>query len=134
MPIEELMDCKLSGIPIYDFMTFMERETGRCDLSALRPSWFIFAEGFTGGVVQQGVKRGLDVMLSIVLVIVALPLIGATALAIRVERPGPVFYRQKRVGLNTTVIAIVKFSCMAVNYDAGVNACRAAGNEPRINA
>src|SRR3546814_14829742 len=96
MPIEELMDCKLSGIPIYDFMTFMERETGRCDLSALRPSWFIFAEGFTGGVVQQGVKRGLDVMLSIVLVIVALPLIGATALAIRVESPGPVSYRQKR--------------------------------------
>src|SRR3546814_10969793 len=84
-------------------MTFIERETGGFDLSALRPSWFIFAEGFTGGVVQQGVKRGLDVMLSIVLVIVALPLIGATALAIRVESPGPVFYRQKRVGLNSNV-------------------------------
>ncbi|HEY9549504.1 MAG TPA: TIGR03013 family XrtA/PEP-CTERM system glycosyltransferase [Kiloniellaceae bacterium] len=132
MPIEELMDCKLSGIPIYDFMTFMERETGRCDLSALRPSWFIFAEGFTGGVVQQGVKRGLDVMLSIVLVIVALPLIGATALAIRVESPGPVFYRQKRVGLNSNVFEIVKFRSMAVDAEAGGSAVWAASNDPRI--
>src|SRR3546814_6488587 len=90
------MDCKPSGILIYDFMTFMERETGRCDLNALRPSWFIFAEGFSGGVLQQSVKRWLDVTLSIVLVIVTLPLLGATALAIRVETPGPVFYRQKR--------------------------------------
>src|SRR3546814_6376381 len=95
LPTAELMDCKLSGMPIYDFMTFMERETGRCDLNALRPSWFIFAEGFSGGVLQQSVKRWLDVTLSIVLVIVTLPLLGATALAIRVETPGPVFYRQK---------------------------------------
>src|SRR3546814_3906333 len=70
LPTAELMDCKLSGIPIYDFMTFMERETGRCDLNALRPSWFIFAEGFSGGVLQQSVKRWLDVTLSLVLVIV----------------------------------------------------------------
>src|SRR3546814_11895495 len=57
LPTAELMDCKLSGIPIYDFMTFMERATGRCDLTPLRPSWFIFSEGFSGGVLQTRVKR-----------------------------------------------------------------------------
>src|SRR3546814_16067411 len=111
-------------------MTFMERETGRCDLNALRPSWFIFAEGFSGGVLQQSVKRWLDVTLSIVLVIVTLPLLGATALAIRVETPGPVFYRQKRVGLNSRAFDIIKFRRMAVDADtdgpvwAGRNATR----------
>ena len=54
MPIDDLLDCKLSGISIYDFMTFMERETGRCDLNDLRPSWFIFAEGFTETGVAEG--------------------------------------------------------------------------------
>ena len=133
MPIDELLDCKLSGIAIYDFMTFMERETGRCDLNDLRPSWFIFAEGFTGGAIQQGVKRGLDVVLSIVLLIVTLPLVGATALAIRVESPGPVFYRQKRVGLNGQVFDIIKFRSMAVDAEAG-GAVWAARNDPRITS
>jgi len=132
MPIQDLMDCKLSGIPIYDFMTFMERETGRCDLNGLRPSWFIFAEGFTGGAIQQAVKRGLDIVLSIVLLILTLPLVAATALAIRVESPGSVFYRQKRVGLNGVVFDIIKFRSMAVDAEADGNAVWAARNDPRI--
>ena len=133
MPIDDLLDCKLSGISIYDFMTFMERETGRCDLNDLRPSWFIFAEGFTGGTIQQGVKRGLDVALSIVLLILPLPLAGATALAIRVESSGPVFYKQKRVGLNGKVFDIIKFRSMAVDAEAG-GAVWAARNDPRITS
>lgn len=132
MPIEQLMDCKLSGIPIYDFLTFMERETGRCSLDALRPSWFIFAEGFSGGVAQRAVKRGLDIALSIILLIVTLPLVGATALAIRIEGPGPVFYRQKRVGLNSKAFDIIKFRSMAVDAEADGNAVWAKRNDPRI--
>jgi sugar transferase (PEP-CTERM system associated) len=133
MPVHDLMDCKLSGIPIYDFMTFMERETGRCELNGLRPSWFIFAEGFTGGPIQQAVKRGLDVVLSLILVILTLPIIGATALAIRVESAGPVFYRQERVGLNGVVFKIIKFRSMAVDAERN-GAVWAARNDPRITA
>ncbi|WP_193369751.1 TIGR03013 family XrtA/PEP-CTERM system glycosyltransferase [Pelagibius marinus] len=131
-PIDELMDCKLSGIPIYDFLTFMERETGRCDLNTLRPSWFVFAEGFSGGSVQRSVKRILDVLLSVALLIVTLPLAGATALAIRVESPGPVFYRQTRVGLNNKLFEIIKFRSMAVDAEPDGNAVWAAQNDPRI--
>lgn len=132
MPLDELMDCKLSGIPIYDFLTFLERETGRCDLTALRPSWFIFAQGFSGGMMQQSVKRGLDVVLSVILLIFTLPLVGATALAIRVEGPGPVFYRQKRVGLNSRTFDIIKFRSMAVDAEADGGAVWAKRNDPRI--
>lgn len=134
LPVEDLLDCKLSGIPIYDFMTFMERETGRCDLSGLRPSWFIFAEGFSGGTIQHAVKRSLDVALSIVLLIVSLPLAGATALAIRIESPGPVFYKQERVGLKGKVFNIIKFRSMAVDAEREGNAVWAARNDPRITA
>ena len=133
MPIDDLMHCKLSGIPIYDFTTFMERETGRCELSGLRPSWFIFAEGFTGGPVQQAVKRGLDVVLSFVLLIITLPIVGATALAIRVESAGPVFYRQERVGLNGEVFKIIKFRSMSVDAEKN-GAVWAARNDPRITS
>jgi sugar transferase (PEP-CTERM system associated) len=128
------MDCKLSGIPIYDFTTFMERETGRCDLNGLRPSWFIFAEGFTGGPIQQAVKRGLDIVLSAVLLVLTVPIIAATALAIRVESPGPIFYLQDRIGLNGHVFKIIKFRSMAVDAESDGNAVWAARNDPRITA
>jgi sugar transferase (PEP-CTERM system associated) len=134
VPIEALMDCKLSGIPIYDFTTFMERETGRCDLNGLRPSWFIFAEGFTGGPIQQAVKRGLDIVLSAVLLVLTVPIIAATALAIRVESPGPIFYLQDRIGLNGHVFKIIKFRSMAVDAESDGNAVWAARNDPRITA
>jgi sugar transferase (PEP-CTERM system associated) len=132
LPIEELMNCKLSGIPIYDFMSFMERETGRCELNGLHPSWFIFAEGFTGGALQQNVKRGLDVVLSIILLIFTIPLVGATALAIRIESAGPVFYTQKRVGLNGVPFDIIKFRSMAVDAEPDGSAVWATRNDPRI--
>lgn len=132
MPTDQLMECKLSGIPIYDFLTFMERETGRCSLEALRPSWFIFAEGFTGGTAQRAVKRGLDIVLSIILLIVTLPLAGATALAIRIEGPGPVLYRQKRVGLNSKTFHIIKFRSMAVDAESDGAPVWARRNDPRI--
>src|SRR3546814_17276357 len=61
LPTAELMVCKLSGIPIYDFITFMQRETGRCDLNATRPSWIIFAEVFRSVVLQQRGKPCLVV-------------------------------------------------------------------------
>ncbi len=134
IPVDELLDCKLSGIPIYDLMTFMERETGRCDLNGLRPSWFIFAEGFSGGVVQHAVKRALDMVLSIVLLIFTLPLVGATALAIRVESPGSVFYLQERVGLKGKVFKIIKFRSMSVDAEADGSAVWAARNDPRITS
>ena len=71
-------------------------------------------------------------MLSIVLLVVTLPLLGATALAIRIEGPGPVFYRQKRVGLNSRTFDIIKFRSMAVDAEADGNAVWARRNDPRI--
>lgn len=44
MPTKSLIDCRLAGTPISDYQTFCERETGRVDLDALRPDWFVFSE------------------------------------------------------------------------------------------
>jgi lipopolysaccharide/colanic/teichoic acid biosynthesis glycosyltransferase len=71
-------------------------------------------------------------VLSVILLVVTLPLVGATALAIRVEGPGPVFYRQKRVGLNSNLFDIIKFRSMAVDAEADGSAVWAARNDPRI--
>jgi exopolysaccharide biosynthesis polyprenyl glycosylphosphotransferase len=63
-------------------------------------------------------KRLFDVVVSSVLLIVALPLLAVLALAVRLSSPGPILFRQKRVGLNGQLFEIVKFRTMFENDDS----------------
>ena len=79
---------------------FFERETGRVDLDSVKPSWLIFSDGFSSGQRLSGVaKRLVDIGVSLTMVILAAPIIAITAVAIKLESPGPAFFRQRRVGL-----------------------------------
>lgn len=113
MPVRALLDCKLAGLTITDYATFWERETGKVDLEALHPSWLIFSDGFVGGRPQAIVKRVFDLMSSLVLLAATFPLLCLTAILVRLDSPGPIFYRQERVGLNGVPFPLLKFRSMA---------------------
>jgi exopolysaccharide biosynthesis polyprenyl glycosylphosphotransferase len=70
---------------------------------------------------QQGwphlVKRVLDVCVSLVLLIVLAPVLFITALLIRLMSPGPIFFGQKRVGLNKRQFVMYKFRTMIPNAE-----------------
>jgi sugar transferase (PEP-CTERM system associated) len=117
MPVDALLDCKLAGIAVSDYATFWERETGKVDLDALHPSWLIFSDGFVGGMLQATTKRGFDVATSLTLFLFGLPLMLLTAIAVRLESPGPVFYRQERVGLNGHPFMLMKFRSMRTDAE-----------------
>jgi exopolysaccharide biosynthesis polyprenyl glycosylphosphotransferase len=58
------------------------------------------------------VKRGFDLVVSVLVVVIGLPLWTAIALAIKLGSPGPVFYRDRRVGLNEREFEMIKFRTM----------------------
>lgn len=62
-------------------------------------------------------KRTLDVCLAAVALVVLSPLLLATAIAIKLDSPGPVFFRQRRNGFNNTEFRIFKFRSMRVTED-----------------
>lgn len=65
----------------------------------------------------KGVKRGLDILLSgIMLIIGAIPLL-IVALIVRLDSPGPALFRQKRLGVNGKVFEILKFRSMVQNAE-----------------
>jgi exopolysaccharide biosynthesis polyprenyl glycosylphosphotransferase len=77
------------------------------------------------------VKRGFEILFSIALLIFTLPVLVLTAIAIKLESPGPVFYKQERVGLNGKVFHIIKLRSMRT--DAEKNGPQwAAKNDPRV--
>ncbi|MEI2769892.1 MAG: TIGR03013 family XrtA/PEP-CTERM system glycosyltransferase [Candidatus Competibacter sp.] len=116
-PLDELLECKLAGIRICPVLTFAERETGQITLDALRPSNVLFAEGFPALFDRQALKRGLDVIVSFLLLALTWPVMLLAALAIGLECrfQEPILYRQVRVGQHDRPFTILKFRTMRAN-------------------
>ncbi|QGZ40561.1 sugar transferase (PEP-CTERM system associated)/exopolysaccharide biosynthesis polyprenyl glycosylphosphotransferase [Pseudoduganella flava] len=131
-PIKELLDCKLYGISVTDSTTFFERETCQIRVDSVQPSWLVFGGGFDQGWVRTFMKRSFDVVVSLLLLVVSLPVMLLTALAIYIEDRAPIFYSQERVGKDGQVFRVLKFRSMYTNAEQGGQPQWAAKNDPRI--
>lgn len=132
LPINELLECKLSGVHVMDLTTFFERESGRIELESLNTSWLVFADGFQQSLIKTWVKRAFDIAASTALLILCLPVMALTALLIKLEDNGPVFYRQDRVGQGNRPFALLKFRSMRVNAEKDGAPQWAAKNDQRV--
>jgi sugar transferase (PEP-CTERM system associated) len=133
LPLEDLLRIKTTGVHVNDLSTFLERETGRVDLDSLNPSWLIFSDGFSSGRrLSSAAKRLFDIVASLALLAVSLPVILVTALLIRFESPGPAFFRQKRVGLYGQEFELVKLRSMREDAEKDGKAVWAEKDDPRI--
>jgi exopolysaccharide biosynthesis polyprenyl glycosylphosphotransferase len=75
--------------------------------------------------VALAAKRAFDLVVSTTVLLLLAPLVAATAVAIRLDSPGPVFFRQRRVGLNGRTFAMLKFRSMYLDAEARLEALRA---------
>lgn len=134
LPTEDLLDCKLSGVDVIDFISFHEREQGMLHLDILQPSWMIFSDGYGSGNPKHVVGRAFDITASLAILVASAPVLMVTALAIYVESgfKGPILYRQKRVGLNNSVFELVKFRSMRVDAEKDGKAVWAKKNDKRV--
>ena len=112
MPVWQLLECKMAGIHVADYLTFWERETGQIDMDEVKPTWLALSDGFRASETRQFVKRAFDIFVSLCILVFSFPLLLATAVFIKLESPGPVFYRQERVGLHGKKFFVTKFRSM----------------------
>lgn len=134
LPMDELADCAFRGIDIVDYLTFWEREAKRVDLEALPRNWMLYTSSLPGGRLHAFVKRLFDVVVSIAALAALLPLMVSTAAAIRLESPGPVFYRQKRVGLHGLPFELLKFRSMRPDAEKDGIPKWASSGDDRVTA
>ncbi|HWQ32874.1 MAG TPA: TIGR03013 family XrtA/PEP-CTERM system glycosyltransferase [Blastocatellia bacterium] len=113
LPVDQLLQLRLQGSAVIEEGTSLyERVTGRISVEMLRPSWIIFSGGSKRSRIWLSVRRGLNVLFAVIGLVLSFPLWILTALAIKLESPGPVFYRQERVGKNGRIFTIIKFRSM----------------------
>jgi exopolysaccharide biosynthesis polyprenyl glycosylphosphotransferase len=107
----------MQGVSVVDALTFWEREAGQIDPVRAGAGWLTFSGGFAFDRRRRAAKRASDLVISAGFLLAILPLGLLTALAIRLESPGPIFYRQERVGLNGKVFRVWKFRSMRVDAE-----------------
>jgi sugar transferase (PEP-CTERM system associated) len=129
---DALLDNKLRGIPVFSDLSFQERHLGRIELDAIDANWLLFADSFRGGVVSRVVKRFIDIAVGLLLTFVTLPLMLVTAVAIKLDGPGPVLYRQERTGLHGKTFTLFKFRSMAMDAEVAGKPQWAQQRDPRI--
>lgn len=97
------------GVSTYDFAAFHEMLTGKIPLSLIREAWFLEnLIGIKKHSYDAG-KRVTDILLASLLALPAAALAPFIASAVKLNSPGPVFFRQKRTGKNGAVFEILKF-------------------------
>jgi sugar transferase (PEP-CTERM system associated) len=132
MPVSDLLDLRFAGLIVEEIGATYERICKRVCIAELRPSQLIFT-GELGprprSVLYQAVWNSGVALIGI---IVALPIMLLTALAVRLSSPGPAVYRQRRVGLNGVPFTLYKFRSMYADAEASTGAVWAAKNDSRV--
>lgn len=132
LPVQTLLDFKAMGIDVVDGHALYEEGSGHLSIDLLRPSALIFSTGFRQRRLTKVLKRLFDVVVSVCGLVILVPLFALIGIIIKLDSPGPVFYRQMRVGLQGRPYMIWKFRSMS--KDAEKNGPRwAEAKDPRVS-
>ena len=131
-PTRELLKCRVDGIDVIDGNNFYENLTGKLTVASLNPSWLIFSGGFQKTLLRRFLKRSVDLILSVFMLIVCLPLIIITAVLIKIDSKGPVFFSQERVGEKDKIYRVHKFRSMVADAEKQSGPVWAQTDDDRI--
>ncbi|MCU1267669.1 MAG: sugar transferase, system associated [Acidobacteria bacterium] len=117
-PTHELLQLSLGGdVSIEEGAAFYERLTGRVSLDMLRPSWLIFSGRGRQARIAGLFRNVMHRLVALIGAIVSLPIALVTAILIKLESPGPVLYKQERVGKNGHPFVLMKFRSMGLDAE-----------------
>jgi sugar transferase (PEP-CTERM system associated) len=132
MPVGELLELRFAGNIIEEVANTYERVCGRVCLKEIRPSQLIFS-GELGPRPQNLLYQRLtNMVVAVAGIVLCLPIMLLTALAVRLTSPGAVLYRQKRVGLDGSLFTVYKFRSMRIDAEVATGAVWAQKDDPRV--
>jgi sugar transferase (PEP-CTERM system associated) len=132
MPVADLLELRFAGYIIEEAAAAYERLCGRVCLKELRPAQLIYSGELGPRPQSLVVQQLLNRVVAATGLIVASPVMALTALAVKLSSPGPVLYRQVRVGLDDVPFTVYKFRSMRVDAEAFTGAVLASKDDPRV--
>lgn len=132
-PTESLLQMSLAGdVNIEECVSFFERITGKVHDGMLRPSWLIFEGRGRDSRLQTVFRETIHRFMGLVGLIVSFPIALLTALFVKIDSKGPIFYRQERVGKNGKTFEVIKFRSMFTDAEKEGEPIWAAADDDRV--
>ncbi len=125
-----LASCLERCCRVTDQTTFVEKLLGEVPAETLAAEWFLRAD-VQNRSNYEAVRRMMDATVAALGLLLTLPLWPLIALAVRLDSPGPVLFRQRRVGQHGRLFTIYKFRTMRVDAEAD-GARWAVRDDPRV--
>jgi sugar transferase (PEP-CTERM system associated) len=132
LPTRELVTLRVQGVRVDDASSALSALTGRVSLRAVKPSWFVFSDGFHRSKWNDLAKRVLDLAFGVLGLILSVPIMILVAVGVRWDSRGPIIYRQRRVGRMGKSFELLKFRSMSVDAEKANGAQWATENDPRM--
>jgi exopolysaccharide biosynthesis polyprenyl glycosylphosphotransferase len=118
-PTETLLRLSLAGnVNIEECSSFFERVTGQVHIDMVRPSWLIFGGRGRDTRLSVFFREVVHRSLALIGLLASLPIILLTAILIKLDSKGAIFYRQERVGKNGKSFNVIKFRSMKTDAEA----------------
>lgn len=124
--------CASAGVRLLTEDEFLECRLNRVAYERLPNDWLTTARGTRQGAAEAITRRAMDIAIALLLLLLTLPVMLVTAIAIRLESKGPIFYRQERSGLHLRPFTLIKFRSMVVDAEAGGAPRWATKGDPRV--
>jgi sugar transferase (PEP-CTERM system associated) len=129
--VRELLACRLAGMEVIDACTFAERALKKIPVDLVKPSDLVFSDGFERPAWLLAGRRLVSLLASLVLFVLAAPVLLIVAAIIKLDSRGPVFYSQERVGMGGRPFKMLKFRTMRTDAESG-GVKWAQKNDPRV--
>jgi sugar transferase (PEP-CTERM system associated) len=132
LPMNKLLEMKVEGVSFAHLASVYEDYTGKIAVDNLRPSWFIFSDGFRKSAWLHTSKRLTDLTVSVIGLLLVSPLLALIAALVRLTSTGPVLYHQQRVGQHGRIFTLHKFRSMQEDAEAHTGAVWAHRDDTRV--
>ena len=132
LPTGFLLKCKLKGIKVLDASDFYETLGKKILLEKLEPVQLLFSEHLLMTRFRWFLKESSEKLAAVVILVLASPVLLVTAIVIKLTAPGPVLYKQERVGKDGRTFKLLKFRSMVMSAEKDGKAVWAMKNDPRV--
>ncbi|NQT81113.1 MAG: sugar transferase [Candidatus Aminicenantes bacterium] len=111
---KNILNARLKGIEVINMPDMYQSLKKRIPINYVEEDWFLKEKGFehSNNMIVIKVKRLIDIIVSLFILLISMPLWPIISLLIKINSRGPIFYIQKRVGKNESIFSLKKFRSM----------------------
>lgn len=131
--LKRIFDLKINGLKVLSYKDFNESIQKKIDITKIDEEWLLESNGFDilNNESQKNIKRVFDLIIAVILIIMTIPILLITAIIIKLESPGPIVFKQFRIGKNMKKFKIYKFRSMRV-HDSDKYSKYTLNNDERV--